>query len=134
GRRVGGAGLGALGPPAYRRSHRRRSVSAASRAVRRHAAASTWAREPSVGIDDGYDSFYRAEYPHVVRTSYLIVHDRQRSEDVAQEAFIQLLTHWRKVSRYEQPGAWVRRVAIRLASRAARREQRRPSVEHGSDP
>jgi RNA polymerase sigma-70 factor (ECF subfamily) len=87
-----------------------------------------------VGIDDGYDSFYRAEYPHVVRTSYLIVHDRQRAEDVAQEAFIQLLTRWRKVSRYEQPAAWVRRVAIRLASRAARREQRRPSVEHASDP
>jgi DNA-directed RNA polymerase specialized sigma24 family protein len=58
-----------------------------------------------VGIDDGYDSFYRAEYLHVVRTSYLIVHDRQRAEDVAQEAFIQLLTHWKKVSRYEQPGA-----------------------------
>lgn len=85
-------------------------------------------------IDDGYASFYRAEYPHVVRTSYLIVHDRQRAEDVAQEAFIQLLTHWRKVSRYEQPGAWVRRVAIRLASRVARRELRRPSLERQSEP
>jgi RNA polymerase sigma-70 factor (ECF subfamily) len=86
-----------------------------------------------VGVDDGYDAFYRAEYPHVVRTSYLIVHDRQRAEDVAQDAFIQLFTHWRKVSRYEQPAAWVRRVAIRLASRAARRETRRPSVEHQGD-
>jgi RNA polymerase sigma-70 factor, ECF subfamily len=87
-----------------------------------------------VGVEDEYGSFYRVEYPHVVRTSYLIVHDRQRAEDVAQEAFIQLFTHWRKVSRYEQPGAWVRRVAIRLATRAARRERRRPSVEHQGDP
>ena len=109
-------------------------MSAASRAVRQQTSAPTWAQEPPVGIDDGYESFYRAEYPHVVRTSYLIVHDRQRAEDVAQEAFIQLLTHWRKVSRYEQPGAWVRRVAIRLASRVARREQRRPSLEHQCDP
>lgn len=87
-----------------------------------------------MGIEDEYASFYRAEYSHVVRTSYLVVHDPQRAEDVAQEAFIQLFTHWRKVSRYEQPGAWVRRVAIRLATRAARREQRRPSVEHQGDP
>jgi RNA polymerase sigma-70 factor, ECF subfamily len=108
-------------------------VRAASRAVTDHASAPTWAREPAVGVEDEYGSFYRAEYEHVVRTSYLIVHDRQRAEDVAQEAFIQLLTHWRKVSRYEQPGAWVRRVAIRLATRAARRERRRPMVEHQSD-
>jgi RNA polymerase sigma factor (sigma-70 family) len=87
-----------------------------------------------VGIEDEYASFYRIEFPHVVRTCYLIVHDRQRAEDVAQEAFIQLFTHWRKVSRYEQPGAWVRRVAIRLASRVARREQRRSVLEHQSDP
>ena len=61
-----------------------------------------------MGIEDEYASFYRAEYSHVVRTSYLVVHDPQRAEDVAQEAFIQLFTHWRKVSRYEQPGAWVK--------------------------
>jgi len=109
-------------------------LSATSRAVPDHASAPTWAREPTVDIEDEYGAFYRAEYPHVVRTSYLIVHDRQRAEDVAQEAFIQLLGHWRKVSRYEQPGAWVRRVAIRLATRAVRRERRRPSVEHQSFP
>ena len=66
-------------------------------------------------VEDEYAAFYRAEFPHVVRTSYLIVHDRQRAEEIAQEAFIQLLIHWGKVSRYEQPGAWVRRVAIRIA-------------------
>ena len=109
-------------------------MSPALRAVPDQASAPTWAREPAVGIEDEYASFYRAEYPHVVRTCYLIVHDRQRAEDVAQEAFIQLFTHWRKVSRNEQPGAWVRRVAIRLASRVVRREQRRSLLEHQSDP
>ena len=63
-----------------------------------------------------------------------ILHDRQRAEDVAQEAFIQLLAHWSKVSRYEQPGAWVRRVAIRIASRSARREWLRPVLEQGTEP
>lgn len=91
------------------------------------------AREQAVKSDDEYAAFYRAEFPHVVRTAYLIVHDHERAEEVAQEAFIQLLTHWKKVSRYQQPGAWVRRVAIRIASRSARRERLRPALERTTD-
>jgi RNA polymerase sigma-70 factor, ECF subfamily len=91
-------------------------------------------REWGVGVEDEYSSFFRAEFTHVVRTSYLIVHDRGRAEDVAQEAFIQLLAHWNKVIRYDRPEAWVRRVAIRIASRSARRERLRPGLEQTSDP
>jgi RNA polymerase sigma factor (sigma-70 family) len=109
-------------------------VSSAWRAVRDETPDIIRVREQAVAFDDGYAAFYRAEFPHVVRTSYLIVHDRQRAEEVAQEAFIQLLVHWRKVSRYQQPGAWVRRVAIRIASRTARRDQLRPVLEQGTDP
>jgi RNA polymerase sigma-70 factor (ECF subfamily) len=87
-----------------------------------------------VRFEDDYAAFYRAEFPQVVRTSYLVVHDRERAEEIAQEAFIQLLVHWAKVSKYEQPGAWVRRVALRIASRSARRERLRPSVEQGAQP
>ena len=54
-----------------------------------------------------------------------MLHDYSRSEEIAQDAFVQLLRHWNKVRRYEAPGAWVRRVAIRLATRDAKREQRR---------
>jgi len=94
----------------------------------------TRAQGQPVRSEDEYAAFYRAEFAHVVRTSYLIVHDRQRAEEVAQEAFIQLLAHWSKVSKYQQPGAWVRRVAIRIASRSARRERLRPALERGTDP
>ena len=76
-----------------------------------------------------YTWFFRSEYPMVVRTVYLILGDRGRAEDVAQEAFVQLLAHWRKVSRYERPEAWVRRVAIRLAVRTARRDRLRAALE-----
>lgn len=85
-------------------------------------------------FEDEYAAFYRTEFPHVVRTSYLIVHDRQRAEEIAQEAFIQVLAHWGKVSKYERPAAWVRRVAIRMASRSARREWLRPAIEQGRSP
>ena len=73
--------------------------------------------------DAEFTYLFRAEFPRVVRTAYLILHDRQGAEDVAQQAFAQLLVHWKKVSRYDMPEAWVRRVAIRLATRTAHRDR-----------
>jgi RNA polymerase sigma factor (sigma-70 family) len=81
-----------------------------------------------------YSWFYRGEYPNVVRTVFLIVHDRPRAEDVTQDAFVQLYAHWNKVSRYERPEAWVRRVAIRMAIRHIKRERMRSVLERETDP
>jgi RNA polymerase sigma-70 factor (ECF subfamily) len=79
-----------------------------------------------------FEWMFRTEYQPVLRTVMLVVRDIGRAEDITQEAFIQLLGHWRKISRYERPDAWVRRVAIRLAVRAARRERLRPLLERGA--
>ena len=84
---------------------------------------------PGAGIDDAYAAFFRAEYRSVLRTAFVIVRDRQRAEDVAQDAFVQLYQHWKKVSRYERPEAWVRRVAIRLAVREVQRTRVREVLE-----
>ena len=81
------------------------------------------------GPSPEYTWFFRTQYRPVLRAVYLILGDRGRAEDVTQEAFIQLLGHWRKVSRYERPEAWVRRVAIRLAVRTARRDRLRATLE-----
>jgi RNA polymerase sigma factor (sigma-70 family) len=80
-------------------------------------------------IDDGYAVFFQGEYRSVLRTAFLIVRDQQRAEDVAQDAFVQLYQHWRKVSRYERPEAWVRRVAIRLAVREVKRTRVREVLQ-----
>jgi RNA polymerase sigma factor (sigma-70 family) len=72
-----------------------------------------------------YSEFFRVEFASVARTAYLIVHNQHAAEDLAQEAFTQLLLNWQKIARYERPDAWVRRVAIRLAVRLARRERMR---------
>lgn len=65
----------------------------------------------------------------MVRSVYLAVRDQGHAEELSQEAFIQLFKHWKKVSTYERPQAWVRRVAIRLATRHARREHIRSFLE-----
>jgi RNA polymerase sigma factor (sigma-70 family) len=70
-----------------------------------------------------YSTFFRAEFAAVLRTVALMLRDPGRAEEITQDAFIQLLRDWPKISRYERPQAWVRRVAIRLTMRAIRRER-----------
>jgi RNA polymerase sigma factor (sigma-70 family) len=84
--------------------------------------------------DSEFASLYAAEFTAVSRTVFLILHDRQRAEDITQDAFIQLYSHWGRVSRYDRPGAWVRRVAIRLAVRHQNRERMRAVIERTAEP
>jgi RNA polymerase sigma factor (sigma-70 family) len=86
------------------------------------------------GAVDDFSTFYRVEFVAVARTVHLIVGDRQRAEDITQDAFLALLRHWEKVHRYERPGAWVRRVAIRLATKQVRRERLRGRLERDTYP
>ena len=86
------------------------------------------------GINDAYSTFFRAEYRSVVRTAFFIVHDPQRAEDIAQDAFVQAYQHWRKIARYERPEAWVRRVAIRIAVRQVNRDRARGILERSGSP
>ena len=70
-----------------------------------------------------YSLFFRDQFPRVVRTIYLIVHDQARAEDIVQDAFVSLYKDWSRISRYDRPEAWVRRIAIRMAVRGLRRDQ-----------
>jgi RNA polymerase sigma-70 factor, ECF subfamily len=81
-----------------------------------------------------FTAFFRQEFDAVARVAFLILHDVEQAHDVAQEAFTELFSRWDRISRYERPDAWVRRVAIRLAVRAVRRERRRPVLEREIDP
>lgn len=79
-------------------------------------------RASSFDDEAAYTTFFRAHFTPVTRTVHLIVRDKARAEDITQEAFLQLLRNWPKISAYERPDAWVRRVAIRMAARALRRD------------
>jgi RNA polymerase sigma-70 factor (ECF subfamily) len=72
--------------------------------------------------DAAYSAFFRAQFVNVTRTIHLIVHDRAHAEDLTQDAFLQLFRDWSRISTYDRPEAWVRRVAIRLAMRGRRRD------------
>jgi RNA polymerase sigma-70 factor (ECF subfamily) len=76
-----------------------------------------------------FDVLFLREFPRVARTLHHIVGDRARAEELAQDAFFELLRNWDKVSRYDRPDLWVRRVAIRKAQRERHRSWRRVELE-----
>jgi RNA polymerase sigma-70 factor (ECF subfamily) len=82
-----------------------------------------------VAVDPGFERLFRDEFAGIARTVYLICHDHHRAEEIAQDAFVQALRHWDKVGGLDRPGAWVRKVAVRLAVKAVRRESRRRAAE-----
>jgi RNA polymerase sigma-70 factor (ECF subfamily) len=79
-----------------------------------------------------FDELFASTYPAIVRGAALVVGDREVARELAQEAFVKALLHWKRVRTYERPEAWVRKVAFRMALRAkvrgARLETISPSV------
>ena len=49
---------------------------------------------------------------------------RSVAEELAQDAFVAAFRHWDRVSGYDDPAAWVRRVAVNLATSWLRRRTR----------
>ncbi|MBG6139975.1 RNA polymerase sigma-70 factor (ECF subfamily) [Longispora fulva] len=54
---------------------------------------------------------------------FAYTNDLGQAQDVVQEAFCRALARWNKISKYEDPVAWVRRVAWNLATNKFRRAQ-----------
>lgn len=92
-----------------------------------------------------FAAFFRAEYPGIVALATAVTGDRQAGEDVAAETMSRAYQRWERVSDFERPGAWARRVAINLLHSRRRRlgsEVRallrlrsgtEPGVDDGSD-
>jgi RNA polymerase sigma-70 factor (ECF subfamily) len=67
-----------------------------------------------------FDDFFASAYPAIVRSAALVVGDQEVARELAQDAFVKALLHWRRVRTYEYPQAWVRKVVFRMALRAKR--------------
>jgi RNA polymerase sigma-70 factor, ECF subfamily len=68
-----------------------------------------------------FDELYAAHYTSVTTQLFAYLGDRQEAQDVAQEAFCRALSHWKNISSYDDPVAWVRKVAWNLATSNFRR-------------
>ena len=70
-----------------------------------------------------FEALYAVHYTSLTIQLYAYFGDRQQAQDVAQEAFCRALSRWRQISTYDDPVAWVRRVAWNLATSQVRRSR-----------
>lgn len=69
----------------------------------------------------GVAELYAASYARLVGVLTVVTGSRADAEEVVQEAFARLLTRWGRVRDYDDPEAWVRKVAFRLSMSRWRR-------------
>jgi RNA polymerase sigma-70 factor (ECF subfamily) len=87
-----------------------------------------------------FDNFYLANFDRLVLQLYAYTADLPHARDVVQEAFARALPRWGRVSAYDDPVGWVRRVAWNLATSRWRQLRRFRSYavnhreEHTSGP
>lgn len=87
-----------------------------------------------------FDEFYAAQFPRLIGQLYAYTGDMAQAQDVVQEAFARALPRWEKLRDYDDPTAWVRRVAWNLATSRWRQLRtfhafaRRHREEHVSGP
>lgn len=65
--------------------------------------------------DVAYEAFFRRTYADTVRHLVLTGLDPETAADCAQEAYVRAYTRWWRLRRYDDPAAWVRRVATNRA-------------------
>lgn len=84
-----------------------------------------------MAVDDGdldrLEALYRDRYADSVKLAHLLVGDRARAEELAQDAFVRLLP---KLAGAENPGAYLRTILVNLCRDHQRRSalaRRRPA-------
>ena len=71
--------------------------------------------------EGGFDAFYVATAPRLVRQLHAMTGDLGEAQDCVQEAYARAWQRWGAVQAYDAPEAWVRQVAWRLAVSRFRR-------------
>jgi RNA polymerase sigma-70 factor (ECF subfamily) len=87
-----------------------------------------WVRGARGGSASDLEALFRAHWPRAHRAAYLVLHDADAAEDVAQEAFLAAV---RALDRFEagRPfGPWLHRIVVNRAIDAARARALRREV------
>jgi RNA polymerase sigma-70 factor (ECF subfamily) len=71
-----------------------------------------------------FAEFYAASFHGLTVQLYAHTGDLGEAQDVVQEAFIRALARWPRLREYDDPAAWVRKVAWNLATNRWRRTRR----------
>lgn len=73
------------------------------------------------------ETLFSAEYERLVR-GLALAFGMESASDAVQEAFIRASRKWRRVSQYDEPAMWIRRVALNLLLNEQRDRRRRSQI------
>lgn len=96
----------------------------------RHEAGDSDALESSCELEDLYDTVFT----RLVGELTVVAGSRAVAEDAVQEAFVRATLKWSQIRRYDDPRAWVRRVAHNLIYDHHRRRKREVLVDAPDGP
>lgn len=79
---------------------------------------------------------YATSYQRLVGVVGAIAGNQHEAEEAVQDAFVRLMAKWPAVSRYDDPEAWVRKVALGYVSNRRRKATNgiRAVLRHGGAP
>jgi RNA polymerase sigma-70 factor, ECF subfamily len=75
-------------------------------------------------VERDFEAFFRQHHAPLVQALTAACGSREEAADAVQEAFVRAHQRWARISRYDDPAAWVRRVAINRTRDAFRRAER----------
>ena len=78
---------------------------------------------PGRGRTHAFDDVFRADHRAIVALVWALSGSWAIAEELTQEAFLRAHVRWDQIGAYDNPGAWVRRVAINLATSQRRQRQ-----------
>jgi len=81
----------------------------------------TSVRTGPVTDEQALRELYAASYSRLVGVVGAVARDRHDAEEAVQDAFVRLMGQWPMVSRYDDPEAWLRKVALGYVSNCRRK-------------
>src|SRR2546428_1452284 len=83
------------------------------------------------GSASDLEALFRAHWPRAHRAAYLVTHDVQAAEDIAQESFLAAIRALDSFDRRRPFGPWLHRIVVNRAIDWSRARRLRSEVELG---
>jgi RNA polymerase sigma-70 factor, ECF subfamily len=77
---------------------------------------------------EAYDAFFQTSWAGLQAQAYVLTGSMEQAQDLTQEALLRAWTHWDRISGYDSPEGWTRRVLQNLCVASWRKAQVRRAI------